>query len=216
MSDETSFRADASDIRSLLTGTDPTAEARGDDVGNAMSLIRDAIAGTGIAAAGPPPMARAARRWWPSRPSRRRVRRRLVVVYAAIPALVAATGGAWVVASSNPPSGNVLCYSSASLHPNGILEGELSPSQAPVAFCAHVWAIGAVTGDRHSSAVPPLVACVVTNVIGVFPHTSCGALALRPPSARYLKADRAAVSSTISLAGRLTLAARVHERQRKS
>lgn len=205
MSDEMRFSADAADIRSLLAGTDPAADTPGAETSGRLSRIRDGITSTDSAAAQSTQKARMTRAWWPNLPVRRR-QRRTIVIYAVIPALLAVTGAAWAVtSSSSTPSGNVFCYSSASLHPSGILGGVVSKDQTPVAFCASKWAIGAVTGDPHSHTVPPLVACVAPAAIGVFPHTTCAALGLQPLSARYLRAAQHLATLSAYLARRINL-----------
>lgn len=212
MPDHRSFQGDAAEIRSLLAGTDPAAGALAAQVTTLMSRIRDGIVSTGVPPARSMPRAALSRRWWPNRPARKR-QRRTVVVYAAIPALLAATGAAWVVTSSAAPSGMIDCYSAASLHPHSLYLGRVSTGQTPIGYCAHAWAIGAVTGNPHSHTVPPLVACEVKDAIGVFPDTTCARLGLRPLSARYLGSERRIVSFENYLQQRLRPAACVHQRQ---
>jgi hypothetical protein len=193
MRDQSSFGSDAADIRSLVGDADPAAGLAAATATARLAGIRDEILG-----ASPPGAPRV-------RQHRRR-RPRALVAYALVPALLAATGAAWAVIRGGGQSFiPVSCFSAASLHPPFVLDGGATPGQTPVAFCAHEWATGAF-GHLHGHRVPPLVACEIpygTYGIGVFPNTTCARLGLRPPSARYLAADRNLWAFTHGLQARL-------------
>jgi hypothetical protein len=197
MRDHTNFHVDTAAIRSLLDGTDPVADPPASGTSTRLAGIKDQILLADASSSRKHRWSLLALRRSRRLPLARR-RSRMAVAYAVVPALLAVTGAAWVVSSSHQPGMGLVCYAHPTQHTSAGLVGAaggVTASESPVAYCAHMWAIGAFNHTHHGH-VPPLVACETSYGIGVWPWTTCAALGLRPLTAGYLSASRNLVAFT--------------------